>query len=458
MSAEVELKPGRTPLIDWRAIYRGAAASLDPFARPDVDAGSAALADFLAREKTASAVGAPSLAELMEAGGDRLPAPLIRLFVALKLASLAQGLSGVRWDTLRGLADFLAAGLLPAVPADASDRVALACLFAAVTGTGEAVQGDKRLPAAKALKEAELFPLGLDSGERPALLSGATLSTAAALAGLFEAERVFRSALVATALSANAMRCPIATYHPRAYELHRQAGQIEVAASLRSLAGCAEPRHAGGPDRHELGAAPMQLGACLDLLRQAGATLELAANAVTEAPLVLWQVGEVVPGVEDRSSIESAANVVALVLARIAELSQARIAMLNASVADAPIGDGEGAGPATRAAGFVARVHAFAGKVPVERSLLAMAGTVTLVLAIELLEAERARPADYGGIPGALEDALRLVREAAPRSDVAGLSPAAGLAAIAERIGSGALAAAVGVSLPSVVLRRSAAR
>ena len=39
------------------------------------------------------------------------------------------------------------------------------------------------------------------------------------------------------------------------------------------------------------------MGACLDLLRQAGATLERAANAVTEDELVLWQSEEIVEGI-----------------------------------------------------------------------------------------------------------------------------------------------------------------
>ena len=36
------------------------------------------------------------------------------------------------------------------------------------------------------------------------------------------------------------------------------------------------------------------MGACLDLLRQAAATLERAANAVTEDELVLWQSEEII--------------------------------------------------------------------------------------------------------------------------------------------------------------------
>jgi len=460
MNADVELRPGLTPLIHWRAIYRGAPVALDPFARPDVEAGAAALAEIVARQEMPPREDRPpSIAELMEIGGDGLPAALVRLFVALKLASLAQGMSGMRWHTLRGIEDFLAASLLPAIPTEgACDRLALSYLFAALTGTGEVVKGKKRRPAAKALKKAELSPLALIAEERSALLSGTALSTAAALAGLFEAERVFQSALVAAALSAAAMPDSPAPLHPRVHRLYRQPGQIEVAASWRALSGLAEGggAEASGDDqadREDARDTPLKLGACLDLLRQAGATLERAANAVTEDRLVLWQSGEVVAGIEDLSSVARAADLVALALVTIAELSEARIAALMASAEAEVESDADRASPATRAASFVTRLREHADARSDVRRLLPMAGMAALVLAIELLEAARAAEArpEREGAP--LCDVLSRLREAAPDDAAVSVGAAGDIAAIADRVGSGALAAAAGVELPGVAPR-----
>ncbi len=196
---------------------------------------------------------------------------------------------------------------------------------------GEVVSGDTPLPAAKALKQAELSPIRLEPPERSALLSGSALSTASALAGLFEAERLFRSALVATALSAAAMRGPGAPLHPRALELHRQPGADRGGGGPP---GARQPpttptREPSDAEESAMRAAPLQLGACLDLLRQAGATLERAANAVTETRLIVWQSGEIDRRRrDDRSSVAGATDLIALALLRIAELSQARIAAL----------------------------------------------------------------------------------------------------------------------------------
>ena len=154
----IELRPGLTPLADWRAIYRGAPVTLDPVARADVEAGRAALAEILSQNGLPPpkdiAGASPSVAELVEKRGEPLPSGLLRLFVALKLASLAQGMSGVRWSVIEAIAAFLAHDLLPVVAAEnASDRIALARLFGALTGTGEVLRKGKVRSAQKALEE-----------------------------------------------------------------------------------------------------------------------------------------------------------------------------------------------------------------------------------------------------------------------------------------------------------------
>ena len=54
-SAAIELRPGVTPLADWRDVYRGAPLTLDPIARADVEAGRAALAEVLSGNRKAPA-------------------------------------------------------------------------------------------------------------------------------------------------------------------------------------------------------------------------------------------------------------------------------------------------------------------------------------------------------------------------------------------------------------------
>ena len=68
-------------------------------------------------------------------------------------------------------------------------------------GVGEIFVAGDRIPAEAALAHAGLVPLSLGPKEGLALLNGTQFSTATALAELFEAENLYRTALVTGALS-----------------------------------------------------------------------------------------------------------------------------------------------------------------------------------------------------------------------------------------------------------------
>jgi len=113
----VLLDPGAVPLATWRDIYRGGAAvALDPASYGAIDRSARAVSAILAKGepvygintgfgKLASVrIAAADLERLQRnivlshaAGvGSPMPVPVVRLMLALKLASLAQGASGVR--------------------------------------------------------------------------------------------------------------------------------------------------------------------------------------------------------------------------------------------------------------------------------------------------------------------------------------------------------------------------
>ena len=103
---------------------------------------------------------------------------------------------------------------------------------------------------------------------------------------------LFRAALVTGALSTDAARGSDTPFDPRIHALRRHQGQIEVAAALRGLmAGSAiRASHLTGDERVQdpycLRCQPQVMGAVLDVLRQAAATLATEANGVTDNPLI----------------------------------------------------------------------------------------------------------------------------------------------------------------------------
>ncbi len=356
----IHLTPGDVPLATWRDIYRGAPLSLDPASRGAIEASARTVSAIVARGapvygintgfgKLASMrIGAADLETLQRnivlshaAGvGPPMPIAVARLMMALKLASLAQGASGVRPETVRMLEVLLTKGLTPVVPCQGSvgasgDLAPLAHMSAAMIGVGAFVVNGVSVPAARALADAGLSPLVLGAKEGLALLNGTQFSTAYALAGLFEAERLFGSALVSGALSTDAARGSDAPFDRRIHALRRHAGQIEAAGSLRRLmAGSAiRASHLAGDERVQdpycLRCQPQVMGAALDILRQAAGTLATEANGVTDNPLIFVKEGEALSGGNFHAEpVAFAADIVALAICEIGSLAERRVAML----------------------------------------------------------------------------------------------------------------------------------
>ncbi len=356
----MKLIPGAMDLAQWRAIYQGEAVELDKAALPTIQAGADAVAEILSRHepvygintgfgKLASVrIADDDLATLQRnlvlshaAGvGEPMPLPVARLMLALKMGSLGQGVSGVQVATVRMLGAMLAKGLIPVVPAQGSvgasgDLAPLAHMTAAMMGVGEIYVNGVRKDATVALNEAGLSPLVLGPKEGLALLNGTQFSTANALAGLFEAELNFRSALVTGALSTDAAKGSDAPFDPRIHAVRKHKGQKQVADALRELmAGSAiRASHLKGDERMQdpycLRCQPQVMGAVLDVLRQAAATLETEANGVTDNPLIFTGPAVALSGGNFHAEpVAFAADMIAMAVCEIGSLAERRISLL----------------------------------------------------------------------------------------------------------------------------------
>ena len=281
--------------------------------------------------------------------GEPLPAGVVRLVLALKAASLAQGYSGVREATVEALLRLQDADALPVVPSQGSvgasgDLAPLAHLTAALLGVGQMRVRGRLMPASEALAQIGLAPLELGPKEGLAMINGTQVSTALALAALFDAETAFGAALLAGALSVDAAAGSDTPFDDRIHALRGQPGQRRVAAAIRRmLAGSAirESHRIGDPrvqDPYSLRCQPQVMGACLDSLEHAAAVLAHEAGAVTDNPLVFADTGEVLSGGNFHAEpVALAADAMAVAIAEVGALAERRIALLiDASLSGLP--------------------------------------------------------------------------------------------------------------------------
>ena len=357
----IALTPGHVSLAQWRAIFRGAHVSLDAACLDRVARSAKTVERIVERGepvygintgvgKLASVrIQATDLAKLQQnivlshsAGvGEPMPVAITRLMIALKIASLAQGASGVRPPTVLRLCALLERGLTPVIPSQGSvaasgDLAPLAHLAGALCGVGEIdLPSGERATAAAALRSAGLDPIELAAKEGLALVNGTQFCTAYALAALFDTEVAFQSALVTGALSTEAAKGSDTPFDPRIHTLRPHRGQMETAAALRLLmAGSAirashlvaDPRV---QDPYCLRCQPQVMGAALDLLRCAATTLQCEANGVSDNPLVFAESDEALSGGNFHAEpVAFAADTIALALCEIGALAERRVSML----------------------------------------------------------------------------------------------------------------------------------
>lgn len=272
--------------------------------------------------------------------GPWLDDAVVRLLMVLKIASLSKGASGIRRETLEALIAMVNGGVLPRIPSKGSvgasgDLAPLAHMSCVLIGVGEARVNGETMPAEAALAAVGLKPIVLGPKEGLALLNGTQCSTALALAGLFAAEAAFAAGVAAGALSVDALKGSDAPFDARIHALRGQPGQIDVAARLRGLmAGSAirdSHRHdcSKVQDPYSLRCQPQVMGAVLDVLRGAAATLEREANAVTDNPLVFIDEGDVISGGNFHAEpVAFAADQIAMALCEIGNISERRTSIL----------------------------------------------------------------------------------------------------------------------------------
>ena len=348
-------------LPDLRAIWsnqRGFSLTAPDYAA--IDASAAAVAKALATgaalygvntgfgKLASKRIGAAQLEQLQRnlvlshavGVGPALPDRVVRLALALKIITIAQGRSGVRRVVVGALATMLEKNALPVVPAQGSvgasgDLAPLAHLSCPLLGEGEVRLNGATMPAREALQQIGLEPVALGPKEGLALLNGTQISTALALDALFRTLDVFDASLVSGALSVDAMRGSDTPFDARIHEARGQKGQIEVAARLRALlAGSAiRESHRTGDERvqdpYSMRCQPQVMGACLDVLNSAAATLEIEANAVTDNPLVFAETGDILSGGNFHAEpVAFAADMISMAAAEIASLSERRLAVL----------------------------------------------------------------------------------------------------------------------------------
>jgi histidine ammonia-lyase len=232
--------------------------------------------------------------------GEPAPSEVVRGAMFLRAVSLARGYSGVRPEVVEQLVDLLNADIVPVVPrlgsvSASGDLAPLSHIALALLGEGEVIWRGQRQSAKTALDANGIAPLQLEMKEGLALNNGVQYSTAYGVWCLERMDRLLKTAVIASALSAQVMLGADTPFRKDLHRLRPHRGSVRVAGWLFNLMSDSPLRESHRrfdvdgeiQDPYNIRCAPQILGACADLLERARETFATEAASVTDNPIIL---------------------------------------------------------------------------------------------------------------------------------------------------------------------------
>lgn len=216
-----------------------------------------------------------------------------RAILATRLASLAQGYSGVTPALLERLALFINDNIVPVIPQEGSvgasgDLTPLSYVAAALMGERDVYYGGERRPALHVLNELALTPLKLRPKEGLALMNGTAVMTALACFAFVRADYLAQLAARITAMMSLALQGNANHFDEQLFSVKPHPGQCDVAAWIRSDLPANEVARNSSrlQDRYSIRCAPHVIGVLTDSLPWLRQFIENELNSANDNPII----------------------------------------------------------------------------------------------------------------------------------------------------------------------------
>lgn len=233
--------------------------------------------------------------------GNPIPPQVAKIMLITKLHALAQGYSGVQFETLQRIQWHIDNDIIPAVPEKGSvgasgDLAPLAHLFLPLIGHGEIFIRNsaewKKISTAQVLKDHNIGPLQLGPKEGLALINGTQFILAFAVKAVQRLHNCLEAADIIGAMSLEALTGTKAPFDARLHELRPFTGNKLVAQRLRLLLHQSEIMQSHVDcgrvqDPYSLRCMPQVHGASRNAWLHLKELTEIELNAVTDNPIIL---------------------------------------------------------------------------------------------------------------------------------------------------------------------------
>jgi len=230
------------------------------------------------------------------AAGIGEPAPLeyVRGAMASRINVLAHGNSGCRPVIAQTLVEMLNRGVTPFVCQKGSvgacgDLAPMSQIALLLLGEGSAYYKGELLEGKEAMDRAGIEVPGLRARDGLAAINGSNMLTAMSAILLYDANRWFKQAEVAAAMSLEALKANMKPYSPQLHKARGFPGAIRTAAAIRKLVDggdlVAGKVKCKVQDAYSMRSTPQVIGAAHDALAFARSQVEIELNGVGDNPV-----------------------------------------------------------------------------------------------------------------------------------------------------------------------------
>ncbi len=216
-----------------------------------------------------------------------------RAILATRLASLSQGVSGVRWKLLQQFVTLINKNIIPVIPQEGSvgasgDLTPLSYVAATLIGERKVYFKEKERNTIDVFKESGIEPLKLKPKEGLAVMNGTAVMTALACLAYSRAEYLTRLCARITSICSLALKGNSHHFDDILFSVKPHPGQNQIASWIREdLHHEHHPRNSSRlQDRYSIRCAPHVIGVCRDALPWMRQMIEIELNSANDNPII----------------------------------------------------------------------------------------------------------------------------------------------------------------------------
>jgi histidine ammonia-lyase len=263
--------------------------------------------------------------------GDPFPQDVVRAAMTVRANVLAKGCSGVRQCLIDTVLEMINKGVVPYINEKGSlgvsgDLSPMSQFAEVAIVEGRAYYKGEQMSGAQAMKLAGVKPTDLTYKEGLGLINGPQMMAAGAALLVYDAERILKNAMIASAMALDALRAVARAFDARVHKARGYRGQVAVAANLLKLFENSEVmanRTGRVQDGYSMRCTPQVIGPSLDTLEFVRGVVETELNAASDNPLFFGDDMEYfAAGNFHGQGVGMAADYLCIAMSEIANLSE----------------------------------------------------------------------------------------------------------------------------------------